>query len=130
MLARGAAPPRAGVHRPRSRRLEMLGSGYRAVIDGQCVALVNLSLTGAQVRGPHKVTRDQPAILRIGWPQDQRSCDAIARVRWVQVEGDRSNVPAYRIGLTFETWDVRRLKEIMHHWRRTFDSHARPVDPW
>jgi hypothetical protein len=116
--------PQAGNHvaaateaaRVRAQRVGMLGSGYRAVIDGQQVALVNLSLSGAQLRGSIRVLPDQPMIVKIGWPQDEAACTAIARVRWVQFEPDPSkNSGLYRVGLAFETWDVRGLKEIMRH---------------
>lgn len=125
--AAGAAP----VHRPRARRVGMVGAGYRAVIDGQHVALINLSLSGAQIRSSMRVLRDQPAIVKIGWPQDEQLCAAIARVRWVELESDRSNDERiYRVGLAFETWDVRGLKEIMRHCGRTFVSSSEVVDPW
>jgi hypothetical protein len=96
----------------------MQGIGYRASIDDQAVSLINLSLSGVLVRGP--VLPTQSIIFKIGWPQDSVWCTALGRVRWARFE--RSNgqdEAAYRIGLEFETWDVRRLKEIMHHCRRT-----------
>ena len=117
--------------RPRAQRFAMLGSGYRVVMDSQDVALINLSLSGAQVRGSIRVSPDQPTIVNIGWPQDHLSCAAIARVRWVQMESQRSkNERAYRMGLVFETWDVRRLKEIMQHSRRTFVPRSEVIGPW
>ena len=119
------------VHRPRARRVGMVGAGYRAVVDGQHVALINLSLSGAQVRSSMSVLRDQPAIVKIGWPQDDQLCAAIARVRWVELESEGSNDErVYRVGLAFETWDVRGLKEIMRHCGRTFVSSSEIVDPW
>jgi hypothetical protein len=94
----------------------MIGSGYRAVIDGNHVDLVNLSLSGAQLRGPIRVLPDQPTIIKIGWPKNDLLCTAIARVRWVQFEPDPSSGEGlYRVGLAFETWDVRSLKEIIRH---------------
>ena len=100
--------------RPRDRRVSMVGSGYRALIEGRQVALVNLSLSGAQLRGPMRLLPDQPAIVKIGWPKDDLLCTAIARVRWVQFEPDPSSETGlYRVGLAFETWDVRGLKELM-----------------
>jgi len=30
----------------------------------------------------------------------------------------------------FETWDVRRLKEIIHHCERTFASKGEVIGPW
>ena len=92
----------------------MIGSGYRAVIEGRHVDLVNLSLSGAQLRGPIRVLPDQPTIVKIGWPKHELLCTAIARVRWVQFEPDASSgAGVYRVGLSFETWDVRSLKEII-----------------
>lgn len=118
-------------YRARSQRLPMLGSGYRAVVDGQTVALVNLSLSGAQVCGPVRVSRNHPTILRIGRPHDDLSCDAIVRVRWLEVESDRSTTEsAYRMGLAFERWDVRQLKEIMQHCARTFLPGSEIIDRW
>jgi hypothetical protein len=100
--------------RPRDRRVGMVGSGYRAVIDGRQAALINLSLTGAQLRGPVRVRPDQPTIVKIGWPRDNQLCTAIARVRWVQFEPDASSGEGlYRVGLAFETWDVKSLKAIL-----------------
>jgi PilZ domain len=129
--ARREAADAAPVHRPRARRVGMVGAGYRAVIDGQHVALINLSLSGAQIRSSMRVLRDQPAIVKIGWPQDDQLCAAIARVRWVELESDHSNDERiYRVGLAFETWDVRGLKEIMRHCGRTFVSSSEVVDPW
>ena len=91
----------------------MVGSGYRAVIDGRQAALINLSLSGAQLRGPIRVRPDQPTIVKIGWPRDNQLCTAIARVRWVQFEPDASSGEGlYRVGLAFETWDVKGLKAI------------------
>jgi hypothetical protein len=56
----------------------------------------------------------QPVLVHIGWPQDTLSFTAIARVRWVQPEGDSGESESiYRIGLAFDTWDVRRVKEII-----------------
>jgi hypothetical protein len=105
---------RAAFARARDRRVAMIGSGYRAVIDGRQVDLVNLSLSGAQLRGPIRVLPDQPTIVKIGWPKDDQLCTAIARVRWVQFEpGPSSGAGLYRVGLAFETWDVRGLKEIL-----------------
>jgi len=102
--------------RPRDQRVHMIGSGYRAVIDGKPAALVNLSLTGAQLRGTVRVLPDQPAIVKIGWPQDDLPCTALARVRWVQFEPDSSMESGlYRVGIAFETWDVRTLRDIMRH---------------
>jgi hypothetical protein len=104
----------AAASRPRDRRVGMLGSGYRAVIDGRQAALINLSLSGAQLRGPIRVRPDQPSIVKIGWPQDNQLCSAIARVRWVQFEPDASSGEGlYRVGLSFETWDVKSLKAIL-----------------
>jgi hypothetical protein len=110
--------PHAGettsVEHSRASRLGMLGSGYRVLIDGQPVTLINLSLSGVQVLGTIHVTLGQPAIVKIGWPQDQESFTAIARVRWVQQHADiRTRETVHRIGLAFETWDVRQLREIM-----------------
>jgi hypothetical protein len=100
--------------RPRDRRVGMLGSGYRAAIDGRQAALINLSLSGAQLRGPIRVLPDQPTIVKIGWPKDNLLCTAIARVRWVQFEPDSSSGKGlYRVGLAFETWDVKGLKTIL-----------------
>jgi hypothetical protein len=100
----------------------MIGSGYRAVIDGNPAALVNLSLTGAQLRGSVRVLPDQPAIIKIGWPQDEGPCTALARVRWVQFEPDSSMESGlYRVGIAFETWDVRTLRDIM----RNLEAEAR-----
>jgi PilZ domain-containing protein len=119
------------VHRQRARRVGMVGAGYRAVIDGRHVALINLSLSGAQVRSSMRVLRDQPAIVKIGWPQDEQLSAAIARVRWVELEAEGStDERIYRVGLAFETWDVRGLKEIMRHCGRTFGSSSEIVDPW
>ncbi|HWF84102.1 MAG TPA: hypothetical protein VG222_04630, partial [Vicinamibacterales bacterium] len=65
------------------------------------------------------------------WPHDAVSCSAIARVRWVDVESERPAAePTYRMGLAFEQWDVRRLKEIMQHCTRTFQPRAKNNDPW
>lgn len=129
--ARRGAADGSPVHRPRARRVGMVGAGYRAVVDGQHVALINLSLSGAQVRSSMSVLRDQPAIVKIGWPQDDQLCAAIARVRWVELESEGFNDERiYRVGLAFETWDVRGLKEIMRHCGRTFVSSSEIVDPW
>jgi hypothetical protein len=101
---------------PRDQRLRMVGSGYRAQIDGKPAALVNLSLSGVQLRGSLRVLPDQPAIVNIGWPQDDDPCTALARVRWVQFEpGSLMDSGLYRVGLAFETWDVRTLRDIMRH---------------
>jgi hypothetical protein len=104
----------AAASRPRDRRVGMIGSGYRAVIEGRRAALINLSLSGAQLRGPVRVRPDQPTIVKIGWPRENLLCSAIARVRWVQFEPDSSSgAGLYRVGLAFETWDVRGLKAIL-----------------
>jgi hypothetical protein len=114
-LQRRAADARSNF-RPRDQRVRMIGSGYRAVIDEEPAALVNLSLTGAQLRGWMRVAPDQPAIVKIGWPQDDLPCTALARVRWVQFEPDPSMESGlYRVGVAFETWDVRTLRDIMCH---------------
>jgi hypothetical protein len=100
--------------RPRDQRVGMLGSGYRAVIDGRQAALINLSVSGAQLRGPIRLLPDQPTIVKIGWPRDNRLSTAIARVRWVRFEPDlESGEGLYRVGLVFETWDVKGLKAIL-----------------
>jgi hypothetical protein len=128
---RSARAANRAAHRARAERLPMVGSGYRAAIDGQTVALINLSLSGAQVRGPARVPENRPTILQIGWPQDAVSCSAIARVRWLEVESERPAAEStYRMGLAFEQWDVRRLKEIMQHCTRTFQPRAKSNDPW
>jgi len=125
------AAPQRRRQRPRADRVGMYGSGYRVVIDDQHVALVNLSFSGAQVRGPLQVSRDQSLIFKIGWPQDRTSCDAIARVRWVCLDADESQREGiYRMGLAFETWDVRRLKEIIRHCERTFATKVEVIGPW
>ena len=117
--------------RPRAERVGMFGSGYRVVIEDRPVALVNLSMSGAQVCGAIHAARDQPLIFKIGWPQDRDACAAIARVRWVRLESEDAQREAiYRIGLAFETWDVRRLKEIIHHCERTFGSKVEVIGPW
>jgi hypothetical protein len=117
--------------RPRAERVGMCGSGYRVAIDDQYVALVNLSLSGAQVRGSIQVSCDQPLIFKIGWPQDRESCAAIARVRWVSREsGESERDGIYRMGLAFEAWDVRRLKDIIHHCERTFATKVEVIGPW
>ncbi len=116
---------------PRATRTGMLGSGYRVVIDGRQVALINLSLTGAQMRGPLRLERDQPVLVKIGWPQDNLSFTAIARVRWVELEPEpRDNQPVYRTGVAFETWDVRRLKEIIQSRGRTPAPSAELIGTW
>jgi len=104
----------ARASRPRDRRVGMLGSGYRAAIDGRQASLINLSLSGVQLRGPVRVRPDQPTIVKIGWTKDDLLCSAIARVRWVQFEPDAaSGESLYRVGLAFETWDVKRLKAML-----------------
>jgi PilZ domain len=129
--AQRAVTPQRRRQRPRADRVGMYGSGYRVVIDDQHVALVNLSFSGAQVRGPIQVSRDQPLIFKIGWPQDRTSCDAIARVRWVCLDADEAQREGiYRVGLAFETWDVRRLKEIVRHRERTFATKIEVIGPW
>jgi hypothetical protein len=127
---RSARAADTAAHRARAERLPMVGAGYRAVIDGQTVALINLSLTGAQVRGPVHAPKNRPTILQIGWPQDKVSCSAIARVRWIEVESETPAGSTYRMGLAFEEWDVRRLKEIMQHCTRTFQPRQATNDPW
>jgi hypothetical protein len=117
--------------RPRAARTGMLGSGYHVVIDGRHVALINVSLTGAQIRGPLRLERDQPVIVKIGWPQDHLSFTAIARVRWVQLEAEpRDNQPVYRTGVAFETWDVRRLKEIIQSRDHNSSPTAELIGTW
>jgi hypothetical protein len=116
--SRAEAGASSGPHRPRDPRIVMVGSGYRARLDGQPTSIVNLSLSGAQLRGPARVLPDQPAIIKIGWPLGEHLlCTVLARVRWVQFEpaGDES---CYRVGMSFETWDVRQLKDILRHSRR------------
>jgi hypothetical protein len=123
--------PRPRRPRPRAERVGMFGSGYRVVVEDRQVALVNLSMSGAQVRGAIHASRDQPLIFKIGWPQDREACAAIARVRWVSLESEAAQREAiYRIGLAFETWDVRRLKEIIRHCERTFASKVEVIGPW
>ena len=105
--------------RARDQRVAMVGSGYRAVLEGRPAAIVNLSMSGAQLRGPARVLPDQPAVVKIGWPLDDRQCAVLARVRWVRFEPDAAHDEAlYRVGMEFETWDVARLKEIMRYLRR------------
>ena len=123
--------PRRRRPRPRAERVGMFGSGYRVVVEDRQVALVNLSMSGAQVCGAVHAARDQPLIFKIGWPQDRDACAAIARVRWVSLQSDEAQREAiYRIGLAFETWDVRRLKEIIRHSERTFASKVEVIGPW
>lgn len=125
------AEPRRRRPRARADRVGMFGSGYRVVVDERLVALVNLSLSGAQVRGPIQVSRDQPLIFKIGWPQDREACAAIARVRWVSLESEEAERDTiYRMGLAFETWDVRRLKEIIRHSERMFAPKGEVIGPW
>jgi hypothetical protein len=125
------AEPRRRRPRARAARVGMFGSGYRVVVEDRQVALVNLSMSGAQVCGAVYAARDQPLIFKIGWPQDREACAAIARVRWVSLESDEARREAiYRIGLAFETWDVRRLKEIIRHSERTFASKVEVIGPW
>ncbi len=114
----------------RAARVRMLGSGYRVLVDKQPVALINLSLSGAQVRGAVRVSNGQPVLVDIGWPQDRLSCAAISRVRWVQAEPEAAADEMFRIGLAFETWDVRRLKEIMHHCDARTRRARSAADPW
>jgi hypothetical protein len=109
----------------------MLGSGYRVLIDGRHVALIDLSLSGVQIRGSLHLALGHPVILKIGWPQDQLSFTAIARVRWVRPEPDsRDSELMYRIGLAFETWDVRRLREIIGTRGRSSTPTAEVVGIW
>jgi hypothetical protein len=123
--------PRPRRQRARAERVGMFGSGYRVVVEERQVALVNLSMSGAQVCGAIHAARDQPLIFKIGWPQDRDACAAIARVRWVNLESEEAQREAiYRIGLAFETWDVRRLKEIIRHCERTFASKVEVIGPW
>ena len=125
------AEPRRRRPRARAERVGMCGSGYRVVIEDRHVTLVNLSMSGAQVRGAIHASRDQPLIFKIGWPQDREACAAIARVRWVSLESEEAQREAiYRIGLAFETWDVRRLKEIIRHCERTFAPKVEVIGPW
>jgi PilZ domain len=125
------AEPRRRRPRARAERVAMFGSGYRVVVEDRQVALVNLSMSGAQVRGAIHAARDQPLIFKIGWPQDREACAAIARVRWVRLESAEARREAiYRIGLAFETWDVRRLKEIIRHCQRTFAPRVEVIGPW
>ena len=120
----------AAALRPRAHRVGMLHAGYRAAVDGQRVALINLSLTGAQIRSLTRVLPEQPAIIKIGWPQDQQSCAALARVRWVELDGEPSaEQMIYRVGLAFETWDVKKLKDIMRHCGRMFGQKPEMIDP-
>ena len=110
---------RPGRLRARDQRVAMVGSGYRAVLEGRPAAIVNLSMSGAQLRGTARVLPDQPAVVKIGWPLDDRQCAVLARVRWVRFEPDAARDEAlYRVGMEFETWDVARLKEIMRYLRR------------
>jgi hypothetical protein len=118
---RGSRDP--GSQRQRALRVRMQGAGYRAVIDDQPVSLVNLSLSGVLVRGPMRVLPCQSIIFKIGWPEDDRPCAAIGRVRWVRIESTSGHNEAdCEIGVAFETWDVRRLKGIMRDCRRNTGS--------
>jgi len=129
-----AAPPAPAsasksVDRPRASRLGMVGSGYRVLVDDEHVSFVNLSLSGVQIRGAVELTLGQPVLMKIGWPQDHVSFTAIARVRWVQPESDAPGAIS-RIGLEFETWDVRRLREIMGSRSSTSPVTAELVGTW
>jgi hypothetical protein len=107
---------RTGKLRPRDQRVAMVGSGYRAILEGSPAAIVNLSMSGAQLRGAVRVLPDQPAVVKIGWPLDNRQCAVLARVRWVRFEPDAARHEGlYRVGMEFETWDVARLKEILRY---------------
>jgi hypothetical protein len=113
------APDETASNRRRGVRLHMHGTGYRGAIDDRPVALIDLSVSGVQARGPFRLRPGQSIIFKIGWPQDELSCAALGRVQWVRVEPARRETEAsYGIGLAFETWDVRLLKEIMHHCQR------------
>ena len=118
--------------RPRALRVPMDGSGYQVVVEGRRrVSLVNLSLSGAQVRGALTVLPQQPLIVNIGTLHEARSCGAIARVRWVQPDRELSREEEiYRIGLAFETWDVRRLKEILDAISRRHVPKSELIGVW
>jgi hypothetical protein len=104
---------------PRAVRLHMEGTGYRATLDDETVSLTNLSLSGVLVRSQTSAVPGPPMIFKIGWPQDRRGCAAIGRVRWVRFDpAKRQEEATYRIGLAFETWDVRRLMDIVGHCRQ------------
>jgi PilZ domain-containing protein len=98
-------------HRPRGSRVSMIGTAYRALIDGQRAALIDLSLSGAQVRAALELRPGQPIMIKIGWLHEER-CAALGRVRWVRLDPGHPG-GAYRAGLAFETSDVRELKEIV-----------------
>jgi hypothetical protein len=99
---------------PRARSAR--GDGGFRLPFSRLAAIVNLSMSGAQLRGPARVLPDQPAVVKIGWPLDDRQCAVLARVRWVHFEPDAARDEGlYRVGMEFETWDVARLKEIMRY---------------
>ena len=115
-LQRRPAHGRASL-RPRSQRVRMLGSGYRVVIDGNPAALREpvavgraAARFGARPPGPAGRRRRSAGLRTTCRARPWRACGGCSSEPDSLTESG-----LYRVGLAFETWDVRSLRDIMRH---------------
>jgi hypothetical protein len=90
----------------------MIGTAYRALIDGERAALIDLSLSGAQVHAAAFELRIRPAGHDQDWLVARGAMRGTGPCSMVRLARGHPG-GFYRAGLAFEASDVRGFKEIV-----------------
>jgi len=94
-------------------RVNLVSSDVEVQLGEEFVSAVDFSLRGMQFRSLTRVVPGSTVIVSVKWKQQTPSV-ALGRVMWATFEKlNHLAAPHYRVGLIFETADVRTLRMML-----------------
>ncbi len=100
-------------NRRRAPRINMVSSEATVQLGGETVSAVDFSLRGIQFRCATRLVPGSTVMLNLRWRQENPSI-ALGRVMWATFEKpSHMSTPHYRVGVVFETVDVRIIRSML-----------------
>lgn len=100
-------------NRRRAPRVNLVSSDVSVQLGEELVSAVDFSLRGIQFRCSTRVIPGSTMMLSLRWRNESPSV-ALGRVMWATFEKpNHLATPHYRVGVTFETVDVRIVRAML-----------------
>lgn len=104
-----------GGNRRAAPRVNLVASDVFIELGQEAVSAVDVSLRGIQFRCASRVTPGSTLLLKLRYKNESPSV-ALGRVMWATFERpNHASVPHYRVGVVFETADVRLIRAMLQH---------------
>lgn len=104
-----------GGNRRTAPRVNLVASDVSVQLGDETVCAVDVSVRGLQFRCAARVVPGSTVMLKLSYKNESPSV-ALGRVMWAAYErATHSSTPHYRVGIVFETADVRLIRSMLRH---------------